>query len=132
VWYGASSPGSGGNGAGIIFIAAETVDITSDGSITAIGGTTSAWATGTWTYGAGGGAGGTIWVMATTIDGPEAAFDATGGFGESTHTRVGGDGGYGRIRLEYDEINGLEEARVAADIQAELVSEPDAGYTSAP
>jgi hypothetical protein len=132
VWYGASSPGSGGNGAGIIFIAAETVDITSDGSITAIGGTTSAWATGTWTYGAGGGAGGTIWVMATTIDAPEAAFDATGGFGESTHTRVGGDGGYGRIRLEYDEINGLEEARVAADIQAELVSEPDAGYTSAP
>ena len=132
VWYGASSPGSGGDGAGLIFMAAQAVDITSAASVTAIGGTTSAWATGTWTYGAGGGAGGTIWVMAGTLDAPEAAFDATGGYGESTHTRVGGDGGYGRIRLDYEEINGLLEARSAADVQADLVSEPDPGYTAAP
>ena len=132
VWYGASSPGSGGDGAGLIFIAAESVDITSASSITAIGGTTSAWATGTWTYGAGGGSGGTIWVISGTLDAPEAAFDATGGFGESTHTRIGGDGGYGRVRLDYEEINGLLEFRTSADTQADLVAEPDPGYTSAP
>jgi hypothetical protein len=132
VWYGSSSPGSGGDGAGLIFIAAENVDITSASSITAVGGTTSAWATGTWTYGAGGGAGGTIWVIAGDLDAPADAFDATGGYGESSHIRVGGDGGYGRIRLEYDYINGLIEARPSADVQAALVSEPDPGYTGAP
>jgi hypothetical protein len=132
VWYGSSSPGSGGDGAGLIFIAAENVDITSASSITAVGGTTSAWTTGTWTYGAGGGAGGTIWVIAGDLDAPADAFDATGGYGESSHIRVGGDGGYGRIRLEYGYINGLIEARPSADVQAALVSEPDPGYTGAP
>ena len=132
VWYGASSPGAGADGAGILFIGAQELDVTSASSITAIGGTTSAWATGTWTYGAGGGAGGSIWIIADTLTLVANTFDATGGYGESTHTRDGGDGGEGRIRLDFNEINGYMSTASAATSQANSACDPNPGTIGTP
>ena len=132
VWYGASSPGAGGDGAGILFIGAQELDVTSASSITAIGGTTTAWATGTWTYGAGGGAGGSIWIIADTLTVVANTFDATGGYGESTHTRDGGDGGEGRIRLDFNEINGYMSTASASTSQANSASDPNPGTIGTP
>ncbi|GDX80025.1 hypothetical protein LBMAG42_18360 [Deltaproteobacteria bacterium] len=132
VWYGASSPGSGGNGAGLIFMGVQDLTVTSASSISAIGGTTAAWATGTWTYGAGGGAGGTVWIMADTMTVPAGGIAATGGFGESTHTRDGGDGGEGRIRVDTNEINGYMITASAATTAANSACDPNPGYFDAP
>ena len=132
VWYGTSSPGSGGNGAGLIFMGVQTLTATSTDSITAIGASTAAWSTGTWTYGAGGGAGGTIWIMADTLSLPADSVVATGGVGESTALRNGGDGGDGRIRIDFNELNGFISTARASETQANSVCEPDAGYLAAP
>jgi len=132
VWHGSSSPGSGGDGAGLIFLGVETLTVTSAGSLSALGGSTSAWATGTWTYGAGGGAGGTIWVIADAATIPADAVYAFGGDGESTHTRDGGNGGDGRIRLDFNTLNGYTSGTAAATRQAENACDPDAGTVGTP
>ena len=132
VWHGSSSPGSGGDGAGLIFLGVETLTVTSTGSLSALGGSTSAWATGTWTYGAGGGAGGTIWVIADAATIPADAIYAFGGDGESTHTRDGGNGGDGRIRLDFNTLNGYTSGTAAATRQAENACDPDAGTVGTP
>jgi hypothetical protein len=132
VWYGSSNPGPGGDGAGILYIGAAEVIVNNAAGISAIGGTTTHWATGTWTYGAGGGAGGSIWVIADSLDLVSDALYAEGGLGESTHTRVGGDGGYGRIRLDFNMINGYAYGSGNATTEVATVSEPNAGYSTAP
>ena len=132
VWYGGSSPGAGGDGAGILFIGAQDLTSVSAASLTALGGSTSAWSTGTWTYGAGGGAGGTIWVIADTLTVTTDGIDAGGGDGETSHVREGGDGGYGRIRLDFNEINGYASTASASTTQANAACEPDAGTIGTP
>ncbi len=132
VWYGYSSPGPGGDGAGILYIGAAEIDASGSASISAMGGSTGAWATGTWTYGAGGGAGGSVWLVADDLTLGSGAVDATGGFGEATHTRVGGDGGDGRVRLDYQRINGFEWGASEASTAVGTGSEPDAAFTDVP
>lgn len=131
VWDGYSSPGPGGDGAGILYVGAAGIDASGAASISAMGGSTLAWATGSWTYGAGGGAGGSVWLVADDLSLGSGAVDATGGFGEATHIRVGGDGGDGRIRLDFMRINGYDLGGTEAISAVSAGSEPDAGDTEA-
>ncbi len=132
VWRGNSNPGPGGDGAGILYIGAFEIDLQDSSTVTAIGGTTHYWATGTWTYGAGGGAGGSIVLIADTLTLATDAVDAQGGYGESTHIRLGGDGGVGRVRFDYNELNGYAQGSADATSQEADVSEPDPGYSATP
>lgn len=108
VWNGGGDAGPGGSGGGILFVAARTLDAPGAGAFAATGGTTLAWSQGSYTYGAGGGAGGTLWLTAETMTLGIDALDAGGGDGEWTHDRAGGDGGDGRIRCDCGTINGLD------------------------
>ena len=132
VWSGGSTSGPGGDGGGIVFIAAFEIETEDSEAITSIGGTTPYWATGTWTYGAGGGAGGSIYLVADTMTLAADSIDAQGGFGESSHIRAGGDGGYGRIRLDYNDLNGNTQGSSGASTEEASVCEPDAGYSATP
>lgn len=123
VWNGYDEPGPGGNGGGIIFVAATEILAGDSGAISAKGDDAESWATGTYSYGSGGGSGGSIWVMAGRASFGTNSVDARGGWGESNHTRHGGDGGGGRVRLDITTV-------VEGDLTT--ASEPDAGYTGAP
>ena len=101
---GASGPG--GAGGGLLFISAGSVTLEGAGALTADGGDGDAWTTGSWTYSAGGGAGGSLWVQADTITAADGAIRAGGGQATLDVTRPGGDGGDGRLWLECDTLNG--------------------------
>ncbi len=60
----------------------------------------------------GGGAGGTIWLSTTNLSISEV--NASGGAGGVDSDDIGGDGGDGRIRLDFDELSGI--------------SDPESGY----
>ena len=132
VWHGSTVSGPGGDGAGIVWIAAGAVEVLGVDGVTAMGGTTTSWSTGTWTYGAGGGAGGSIWVTADTVDLTTDSLDAGGGFGESAHIRHGGDGGVGRIRVDYNWVNGNAFGSGTDTTEVNAGSEPDAGWLAVP
>ncbi|MFZ5476020.1 MAG: putative metal-binding motif-containing protein, partial [Myxococcota bacterium] len=132
VWRGSSDPGPGGDGGGILFVAASAIEADGGAALTAIGGTTTHWATGSWTYGAGGGAGGSIWLVADTLTLAADAVDAGGGYGESTHIRAGGDGGYGRVRVDCNAVNGETCGTTAASDALATASWPSPGYESTP
>lgn len=116
VWNGAGEPGPGGNGGGIIFVAARTIVVDGAAGVAARGAQTDAWAEGSFSYGAGGGAGGSIWLMAERLELVAGAADATGGLGMSAVEKAGGDGGEGRVRLDAVEVAGvdLDEASLPA------------------
>ncbi|MDP2312205.1 MAG: putative metal-binding motif-containing protein [Pseudomonadota bacterium] len=132
VWRGSSNPGPGGGGGGVVYVGASAVTADGAAAITAIGGTTLHWATGSWTYGAGGGAGGSIWLVSDTLTLAAGAIDAQGGLGESTHIRAGGDGGVGRVRVDCAAINGATCTDAAGATALDDAAEPDAGYVAAP
>jgi hypothetical protein len=129
VWNdGGVTPADGGDGGGLLFVAARDVVVEGAGGLSARGGDTTGWASGSYTYGAGGGAGGTVWLVAESLSLATEAVDATGGLGEDTHTRRGGHGGDGRVRVDCVTVGG---AACAAATLADGV-EPDAGYVGAP
>jgi hypothetical protein len=132
VWYGLSSPGAGGDGGGVVYIAAFDLETQDTDAITSWGGTTTAWATGSWTYGAGGGAGGSIWLIADSMTLATDSVAADGGFGQASYTRVGGDGGEGRVRVDYNDINGVTAGATGASTEEAAVCEPDPGYSATP
>ena len=137
VWNGGTdgageNPGPGGSGGGIVIIGADTLTASAAESITSFGGTTHYWAWGTWTYGAGGGAGGSIWLQAETLTLGTGAVDASGGFGESTHIRVGGDGGEGRVRIDCVTCNGSAHGTTTAESALDDASTPDPGHSVSP
>ncbi len=137
VWNGGSdtpgeNPGPGGDGGGIILIGADTLSATDAESITSFGGTTIHWASGSWTYGAGGGAGGSIWLQVDSLTLGTNAVDASGGFGEATHIRHGGDGGEGRVRIDCVTCNGATWGTASAEAALDAMAEPDPGYTEQP
>ncbi len=137
VWNGGTdgageNPGPGGDGGGIVLIGADTLTASAADSITSLGGTTDYWAWGTWTYGAGGGAGGSIWLEVDTLTLGSGAVNASGGFGESTHIRHGGDGGEGRVRIDCVSCNGNAWGTSAADSALDDASEPDPGHSEEP
>ena len=96
------------------------------------GETTFNWASGSWTYGAGGGAGGSIWLIAQDLWLGGDSIQANGGLGERYHIRHGGDGGDGRIRLDYVTINGYDYGTTSATTQANSVSSPVVGGSLLP
>jgi hypothetical protein len=130
VWRGSSNPGPGGSGAGIVYIAAFELEADDADAITAIGGSTSYWATGAYTYGAGGGSGGSVYLVADAMSLATGSVLAGGGDGEQTHIRLGGNGGDGRIRLDYNELNAV--AQGSASTEEADACEPDAGYSATP
>ena len=125
-------PGPGGDGGGIVFIGAAYLVADGADAITSIGGTTYHWSHGTWEYGAAGGAGGSIYLIAHDLTLAADAIDATGGFGEDTHERIGGDGGVGRIRIDYDVVNGYAYGEADALLDLQTASDPDPGYVGPP
>jgi len=99
------NPSDGGDGGGIIIIYANLIVAPTD-SFLAIGETTNGIQQGSYTYGSSGGAGGAIFLYATTIQGETNFCRATGGSGNHLPERDGGDGGVGRIRLDYVTLDG--------------------------
>jgi flagellin-like protein len=99
------NPSDGGDGGGIIIIYANLIVAPTD-SFLALGETTNGIQYGSYSYGSSGGAGGSIFLYATTIQGETNFCRATGGSGNHLPQRVGGDGGVGRIRLDYDTLTG--------------------------
>ncbi|MDG1480426.1 MAG: putative metal-binding motif-containing protein, partial [Myxococcota bacterium] len=137
VWNGGTDdpgedPGPGGDGGGIVYIGATEVIAEGSDAITAIGGTTDYWADGSWTYGAGGGAGGSIYLIVESLEATTDSLSAVGGYGESTHTRVGGDGGEGRVRVDFTTLNGYSLGSTDADAELADITEPDADYSDSP
>ena len=107
---GSTSTGTaGGDGGGLIFIAANMITIADSGTIVSTGNAGAAG--GTNIGGAGGGSGGTIWLDggALTLGTGSSTVTATGGAGGdgkgATSGSNGGNGGDGRIRLDYDTIS---------------------------
>ena len=134
VWNGGvddplEDPGPGGDGGGILFLAAATLQADDAGAITALGGTTLHWAHGAWTYGAGGGAGGSIWLIADDATLATGAVDAGGGFGQDDFERAGGDGGVGRVRIDCDVCGGFDQGTPDATAALQAASEPDPGWS---
>lgn len=132
VWHGGADPGPGGGGGGIVYIGVSALTASGAGAITATGGTTTHWAIGSWTYGAGGGAGGSVWVIADTLLLAADAIDAQGGLGESTHIRAGGDGGFGRVRVDCVTVNRVGCTSASGATALEHAAEPDAAYVATP
>ncbi len=131
VWNGGETTiGPGGSGGGLLVIGADTIQADGAYAITSFGGTTDAWAIGSWSYGAGGGAGGSVWLQAVTLELADDAVSAEGGFGESTNpTRAGGDGGYGRVRIDFQEVNGYSYGDGGDTTALEAACEPDPGHS---
>ncbi len=98
-------PSDGGNGGGIIIIYANSIVAPTD-SFLANGETTNGIQQGSYTYGSSGGAGGSIFLYARTIQRGTNFCRAIGGSGNHVPQREGGDGGVGRIRLDYATLNG--------------------------
>jgi hypothetical protein len=98
-------PSDGGDGGGIIIIYANLIVAPTD-SFLAIGETTNGIQQGSYSYGSSGGAGGSIFLYARTLQGETNFCRATGGSGNHLPERAGGDGGVGRIRLDYNTITG--------------------------
>lgn len=129
---GVSGPGSstaGGNGGGIIVIRADTIHIA--GGIESNGqpgSTNDNCSAGNGSGGGGGGAGGTVWLSARTLQ-IEGTIQAIGG-GASCHG--GGAGGDGRIRLDFEDINGAAVGSAAAMAAVSATTMPLPGLVGAP
>ncbi len=121
--------GPGGAGGGILYVASPTITALSSLAFTSQGETTPHWGTGTWTYGAGGGAGGSVYLVAGDFDLVPDAIQALGGLGYADVIRPGGDGGVGRVRLDFERLSG-ETSPTEGAVNA--VSEPDPGFTALP
>jgi hypothetical protein len=137
VWNGGTDttgedPGPGGDGGGIIVIGADEVVVGGAEAISAAGGTTTHWASGTWTYGAGGGSGGSVYLIADDMTLAVDGITAVGGYGQASYTRAGGDGGGGRIRIDFDTLNTNSQGSTVADAELIRTCEPDPGYDSTP
>ncbi|OQX51291.1 hypothetical protein B5M47_01090 [candidate division CPR3 bacterium 4484_211] len=102
---GSQTISDGGNGGGIVFIYANQITSSTEG-ILSQGQSTSGCQRGSFTYGSSGGAGGSIFLMAEDISGTAGFADATGGSGNHSPQRSGGDGGDGRVRLVYSSLTG--------------------------
>jgi hypothetical protein len=125
------TPGPGGNGGGAVFFTALRASL-GPGAVTVAGETCVSGAQGSWTYGCGGGAGGSLYlrVQALTVTG--VAGLGVGGAGTSSGLiRPGGNGGVGRSRVDVGTVNGF--AAGTSDANTALVSafEPDPGFVAA-
>ncbi len=132
VWNGNGEPGPGGAGGGLLWVAAARVRVGGREGISARGEAARHWARGTWSYGAGGGAGGTVRIAASEVVLAEGSVLATGGRGESAHERHGGDGGMGRIRVDCATCNGVAQGTPEANAALAAACDPDPGHSEPP
>lgn len=101
------SSGPGGAGGGVLYIEATSITVEGSAGLVARGADATSWASGSWTYGAGGGAGGSVLILADELSLASEAIQATGGAGyDSGVTRPGGTGGEGRVRIDCTTVNG--------------------------
>jgi Putative metal-binding motif len=138
VWNGGTDstgedPGAGGAGGGILYIGAATLTVDGEAGVSAAGASTDHWAYGSWTYGAGGGAGGSIWLLADALDLAAGAVDGGGGAGRTDAVeRDGGAGGDGRIRADATTVGGAALGSSTANTALEDACTPDPGSSQAP
>lgn len=115
--------GRGGNGGGVIFINAGT--LTNNGLISSNGGN--------YTNYGGGGSGGSIFLNASTMSLAASSVTVTGGNGYSSNwganNSVSG-GGFGRVRLSYDKLGGVNYPNAAAETTATGASTPKYSSTA--
>lgn len=120
----------GGRGGGGVFVLAENLVVT--GTIRANGTDGGASCGGT-RGGGGGGSGGFVWLSAGTATLAADSVQATGGVGGATTgtcaSTPGGVGGQGRIRLDFDALNGVPYPN-ASGVAASTT--PDAGHSAPP
>ncbi|MBO9541445.1 IPT/TIG domain-containing protein [bacterium] len=110
-----SGTSSGGNGGGVIFINAST--LTNNGLISSNGGSCVS-------YG-GGGSGGSIFLNASTMSLAANSVTVTGGSGNSsTWGSNYTAGGFGRVRLSYDKLGGVNYPNSGAETTATGASTP--------
>jgi len=82
----------------------------------------------------GGGAGGAIFLVASEMNLAQDSVWATGGAGAESSALLGvyaGDGGDGRIRLDYATLNGEAADTEAADNKANAAAAPNPGFSGA-
>ncbi|PIU72300.1 hypothetical protein COS79_03645, partial [Candidatus Woesearchaeota archaeon CG06_land_8_20_14_3_00_33_13] len=106
MWDG-NDPGisDGGDGGGIIIVYANNITATTN-SFLSNGQTTHGQQQGSYTYGSSGGAGGSIYLNAYSIQAATNFSKADKGLGNHEPTRAGGDGGVGRVLLDYNTLSG--------------------------
>ncbi len=131
-YSGETGPNYGGAGGGIIYIKANTIDTsTSGGLIRSKGDDATAHTSNAGNGGgSGGGAGGTVWLIASTLTLGNDDIVATGGngvAGDGITRGSGGNGGEGRIRLEYKTINSNSFPNTTAE---SLAANPNPGSAS--
>ena len=133
VWSdGSHNPGPGGDGGGILFISAQAIETQGTDALGSRGEEADGWSSGNYTYGAAGGAGGSIFLVADELQLAEGSVLAPGGQGQDSTVRIGGDGGYGRIRIDCGSCNGHEHGTTEAQQALERAAEPDPGHSEAP
>ena len=106
-YQGGSLSGDGGDGGGIIIIFANSVNVS--GSVESKGQDGQGYGTGSYQYGTGGGSGGSIYISASDLSIGTDLTNASFGLGKEppgAAPRDGGDGGVGRIRLDYNSLSG--------------------------
>ncbi len=140
VWHGdnvGSDPGPGGNGGGIVMVTSALIDAAGARAFEARGLGTSWFSYGTYSYGTGAGSGGSVWVAGRDMLVVSGSFRGQGGNapvppddGGSRAPRKGGDGGDGRIRIDFDTINGADFGSGAADSEANASAVPNPGHTA--
>jgi hypothetical protein len=137
VWQGTTAcvgtgPGPGGDGGGLLLVTAGALTASGPAALLADGGSTTHCAKGSWEYGAGGGAGGSLWLVADTLSLAVGAVDAAGGSGEKRNIRRGGDGGVGRVRIDCGSCNGAPLGSTAATAALAAAADPDPGFGLTP
>jgi hypothetical protein len=137
VWQGTTAcvgtgPGPGGDGGGLLLVTAGALTASGPAALLADGGSTTHCAKGSWEYGAGGGAGGSLWLVADTLSLAVGAVDAAGGSGEKRNIRRGGDGGVGRVRIDCGSCNGAPLGSTAATAALAAAADPDPGFGITP
>lgn len=135
--------GAGGSGGGVVFIRGRVLTV--DGAVDA-NGTDGARGCGalndycaraaTSEAGSGGGgAGGSIYLVANELSLGPATLSAVGGLGAESAAvsgNFGGDGGAGRIRLDFFTLNGFTVGSADATTAAANAATPDAGTLASP
>ncbi len=109
---GSQTISDGGDGGGIIIAHAKNIVAVAESFLTN-GQTTYGCQRGSYTYGSSGGGGGSIYLNADSIQATTNFSKAEGGLGNSAPIRDGGDGGDGRIRLDYNEFTGSTSPSVS-------------------
>ncbi len=133
--------GSGGTGGGIVFLRANALDITGLVDVSGMDGEAGCGAANNWcgtgatseAGSGGGGAGGSIFLVANTLTLGENVIDASGGAGAESSALAGvfgGDGSFGRVRLDYATLNGYAFGSEDAQDAANAACTPNPGYMS--